>query len=45
MMKFTDLEYEDIKSVATLKYDWDKLNNKVLLISGGTGFLGTFRAH
>lgn len=38
----TILEKEDIKNVAELPYNWDKLSNKVLLISGGTGFIGSF---
>lgn len=38
----TDLEFEDIKYVAELPYRWDQLNNKVVLISGGTGFIGSF---
>lgn len=33
---------EDIISVATLNYDWNKLKNKTVLISGGTGFIGQF---
>ena len=36
------LEFEDIKNVAELPYDWDKLQNKTFLISGGTGFIGGF---
>ena len=36
------LELEDIEKVATLPYRWDKLNNKTILISGGTGFIGSF---
>ncbi|MQN02168.1 MAG: NAD-dependent epimerase/dehydratase family protein [Lachnospiraceae bacterium] len=38
----TSLELEDVKTIAELPYDWDKLNGKTLLISGGTGFVGTF---
>lgn len=38
----TSLELEDIKNVAELPYDWNKLSNKTLLISGGTGFIGSF---
>ena len=38
----TDLEFEDIEKVATLPYNWEKLNNKVVMISGGTGFIGSF---
>ena len=33
---------EDISSVAHLDYDWEKLKNKTVLISGGTGFIGKF---
>ena len=33
---------EDIKRVAELPYNWEKLNNKTLLMSGGTGFIGSF---
>lgn len=36
------LEIEDIKYVAELPYNWDKLSNKTILISGGTGFIGSF---
>jgi nucleoside-diphosphate-sugar epimerase len=38
----TKLETEDIQAVATLKYSWQKLKNKTVLISGGTGFIGQF---
>lgn len=37
----TNLELEDIKSVAELPYNWGKLSNKTILISGGTGFIGS----
>ncbi len=33
---------EEIKRVAELPLDWNKLYNKTLLISGGTGFIGSF---
>lgn len=36
------LSEEDIVSVATLDYGWNKLKNKTILISGGTGFIGQF---
>lgn len=36
------LELEDIKNVATIDCKWDKLTNKTILISGGTGFIGSF---
>lgn len=35
-----NLEMEAVKRVASLPYDWSRFNNKVLLISGGTGFIG-----
>lgn len=38
----TLLEKEDIEKVAQLPYNWDKLTGKTLLISGGTGFIGSF---
>ena len=37
-----NLELEDIKLVAESKLDWDKLTNKKIIISGGTGFIGSF---
>lgn len=37
-----DLQIEDIRMVAELPYDWDKLDNKTIMISGGTGFVGSF---
>ena len=38
----TELEKEDIALVAELPYNWELLNNKVIMISGGTGFIGSF---
>ena len=38
----TNLELEDIKKVATLPFKWKKLNDKTIMISGGTGFIGSF---
>lgn len=38
----TNLELEDIRNVAELSYNWDRLSGKTLLISGGTGFIGSF---
>lgn len=35
-------EKQDIEAIAKLPYNWGKIKNKVILISGGTGFLGTF---
>ena len=37
-----ELETQDIINVATLPYRWDKFNNKTMLVSGGTGFIGSF---
>lgn len=33
---------EDIGNVSELDYDWKKLDGKTILISGGTGFIGSF---
>ena len=38
----TKIEMEDIRLVAELPYKWDHLTNKTLLVSGGTGFIGSF---
>ena len=38
----TDFEKEDINNIAELPYDWKKLKDKTILISGGTGFIGSF---
>lgn len=38
----TALELEDIKYISELDYDWSKLKNKTFLISGATGFLGSY---
>lgn len=38
----TSLEKEDIQKVSEMPYDWNKLTNKTILISGGTGFIGSF---
>ena len=38
----TEYEIEDIKIVAELPYDWGKIDNSTIIISGGTGFIGTF---
>lgn len=37
----TNLELDDIKLIADLPYHWNILNNKIIMISGGTGFIGT----
>ena len=36
------LEIEDTSKIANLPYDWEKLRNKTIMISGGTGFIGSF---
>ena len=38
----TRLEEEDIRQVALLPYDWSRIDNSTFLISGGTGFIGSF---
>lgn len=38
----TYLEQEDIAKVAELPYSWEKLNGRTIMISGGTGFIGSF---
>ena len=38
----TNWEQEDIRAVAELPYDWARLSGKTLMISGGTGFIGSF---
>lgn len=37
----TDIRNDDIKRVAALDYNWNRLDGKTLLISGGTGFIGS----
>lgn len=37
-----NLELQDIERIAELPYKWEELNNKTIMISGGTGFIGTF---
>ena len=39
-----NLELQDIERVAELPYKWDELNGKTIMISGGTGFIGSFIA-
>lgn len=41
----TQLELDDIKLVGELPFDWDRFNGKTFLISGGTGFIGSFLIH
>lgn len=38
----TDLELKDIRNIASLDYEWGRLDGKTLVISGGTGFIGQF---
>lgn len=38
----TSLEIEDIKKISEADYSWDILKNKNILISGGTGFVGSY---
>lgn len=35
-------EVEDIKKVALLPLDWNQIDNSTIMISGGTGFVGSF---
>lgn len=37
-----NLENEEIKRIAALDYGWQKLKNKTVLLSGGTGFIGQY---
>lgn len=37
----TPLEQEDIQRIGELPWDWAKMEGKTLLISGGTGFVGS----
>ncbi len=37
-----NLEGKDIRRIAELPYKWDELNEKTIMISGGTGFIGSF---
>ena len=37
-----NLYNEDLKYIYDLKIDWNKLNNKNILITGATGLIGTF---
>lgn len=38
----TSCELEDVEKVASLPYRWAELDNKAVMISGGTGFVGSF---
>ena len=37
-----NLKKEEIESIAKLPYSWEKIKDKTILVSGGTGFIGTF---
>lgn len=37
-----DLFLQDIERIAELPYEWKVLDNKTIMISGGTGFIGSF---
>ena len=37
----TDLEKEDIKKIAESDYNWNELKKKCIMVSGGTGFIGS----
>lgn len=37
-----NLELQDIERIAELPYKWNKLNGATIMISGGTGFIGSF---
>ena len=36
-----NLKTEEIKVIAELPYSWEKIKDKTILVSGGTGFIGT----
>ena len=36
-----NLKEEEIKSIAGLSYNWEKIKDRTILVSGGTGFIGT----
>lgn len=36
-----DLKAEEITTIAELPYSWEKIKGKTILVSGGTGFIGT----
>lgn len=35
------LQADEIRTIAELPYNWTKFTNKTILVSGGTGFIGT----
>lgn len=38
---FIETELQDIARIASLSYSWNKLRNSTVLISGGSGFIGS----
>ena len=36
-----NLKDEEIKVIAELPYSWEKIKDKTILVSGGTGFIGS----
>lgn len=36
-----NLKEEEIKSIVGLPYNWERIKDKTILVSGGTGFIGT----
>ncbi len=40
-MIFTEREKADISRIAALPYRWERLNRRTVLLSGGTGFIGS----
>ncbi|WP_251548055.1 NAD-dependent epimerase/dehydratase family protein [Pumilibacter intestinalis] len=41
-IKLSDTEIKDIAMLADLPYAWGKLKNSTVVISGGTGFIGSY---
>ena len=41
-MIYTHIEKQDIRKLAAMPYSWSALKNKTVLISGGTGFIGSY---
>lgn len=37
-----NLDIQDVVNIAELPYRWEELRNKTIMISGGTGFIGSF---
>lgn len=42
MAQMNMLYAEDVEKISNLPYPWEKLKGSTVLISGGTGFIGTF---